>query len=493
MGQHRLLLGVLRQVGIAGLAALALGGCAPRQNIPPVPERVPDSADSADVALARKLAPVLYAQRDEPFPLIRVVAVLHPVRPIIAYHLLWRHDVNGQWVPWAKPSDEEEVWVGYDPQTHTSTDLWTYWHGSILHAQTHGMPAAISVQWGKHGSLPRGIAEGDLPRTKTLNVFYALEVLLLPDMLLGRIAHGGPLGFNHSYRRYRDFSTVLPLANRLDAVVRAEDARPALRTVFGSIYAHKRPWPDNAQTQPASNARDPHEVQPERPTVATHAGTVSPGWLELETGGEWDRYTDGGRVLSFPTTLKIGVAPGVQANISAAGFRGTQSDAEARGIGDVTFGLKYRLLDDAPVLGDFAILPSVKFPTASSARGLGTGTTDISLLLISSRTVGSADVDINLGATRRSGNGFTAPKVATLWTVSVGMPIVGQLGWDAEIFGLPGTSGPAGSKGIVALLTGPSFQPVKWLALDAGVIAPLTGPQPKAVYGGLVWNIGKLF
>src|SRR5207248_820985 len=39
-----------------------------------------------------------------------------------------------------------------------------------------------------------------------------------------------------------------------------------------------------------AQARDPHEVQPERPTVATHAGTVAPGWIELEWGSEWDRY-----------------------------------------------------------------------------------------------------------------------------------------------------------------------------------------------------------
>jgi len=35
---------------------------------------------------------------------------------------------------------------------------------------------------------------------------------------------------------------------------------------------------------------DPHEAQPERPTVATHAGTVAPGWVEFEAGSEFDRY-----------------------------------------------------------------------------------------------------------------------------------------------------------------------------------------------------------
>src|SRR5512142_1951151 len=99
--RRRPVLTLSHKVGIVALAALSLGACVPRQKIPPVPVRVQDSADSADVALARALAPTLYVQRDEPFPLIRVVAVLHPTKPIIAYHLLWRHDVNGQWVPWA--------------------------------------------------------------------------------------------------------------------------------------------------------------------------------------------------------------------------------------------------------------------------------------------------------------------------------------------------------------------------------------------------------
>lgn len=232
-----------RHIAVAAVAALGIAGCAPHGRVPPLPVFVPESGDSADVALARALAPVLYVQRDEPFPLERVVAVLHPTRPIIAYHLLWRHDINGQWVPWAKPSDEEEVWVGYDRATHAPTDLWTYWHGTILHASTRGAPATVAVQWGKHGSLPKGVAEGGLPRAQTLNVFYALEFLLIPDMILGKIVHGGPVGFFHTYRRYRDFSTVLPLAGRLDAVVRAEDVRPSLRTVFGRIYSNKRWWP----------------------------------------------------------------------------------------------------------------------------------------------------------------------------------------------------------------------------------------------------------
>ncbi len=233
---------------IAAIAvSIVTAGCVLPANIPPVPARVPDAADSAGVALARELAPVLYVQRDEYFPLLRVAAVLHPTRPIIAYHTLWSHDVNLQWVPWAKPSDEEELWVGYDSVTRAPTDLWTYWHGTLLHTswRDKGQPAT-SVQWGKHSNLPHGVIESDLPRLKTLNVLYAMEFVLLPDIWLGKVAHGGPWGFFHSYARYRDFSRVVPTASRLDGVARAEDPRAALHAIFGRVYSNKVWWPPDS-------------------------------------------------------------------------------------------------------------------------------------------------------------------------------------------------------------------------------------------------------
>jgi D-aminopeptidase len=57
--------------------------------------------------------------------------------------LVWKWDVNGQWMPWTKSSDEEEVWVRYDSPSGIVTDLWTYWHGTILHAGS-GMGGFLS-------------------------------------------------------------------------------------------------------------------------------------------------------------------------------------------------------------------------------------------------------------------------------------------------------------------------------------------------------------
>ncbi len=223
----------------------ALVGCGPRAHIPqgPLPEigALPGSDSTAQ--LARSLAPVLYIQRDEWFALERVVAVVNPTRPVIAYHLLWKDDINGSGIPLTVPTDEELVWVGYD-STRAPTDIWTYWHGKILHAAWRDRgPPAIDVQWGKHGSLPHGIIESDLPPSAKLNVFYALTWLTLPDIWLGRLTRPGPLCFCHGYGRYRDFSRVLPLADSLTAVVRTVDPTAALTAIFGK-YSRKPPWPD---------------------------------------------------------------------------------------------------------------------------------------------------------------------------------------------------------------------------------------------------------
>ncbi len=239
----------------------------------------------------------------------------------------------------------------------------------------------------------------------------------------------------------------------------------------------------------AQGSDNPRAVQPERPTVATHAGTVAAGWLEIESGIEADTFDEGGHGDAIPTLLKFGLGSHVQLGV---GLPASRLPGSGLGIGDFNVGVKWRLADDAPVLRRFAILPSLKFPTGRTVPHGGTGTTDVSLLLISSRTVRGVDVDVNVGGTWRSGNGASASKSATLWTVSTGFPQSRSLQMAAELFGYPGTAGPAGQRPLVAFLAGPTLLVHPWLEIDAGVIVPLSGPQPQAVYAGLVWNLGHL-
>jgi hypothetical protein len=243
----------------------------------------------------------------------------------------------------------------------------------------------------------------------------------------------------------------------------------------------------------AQETTDPHQVQPERPTVATHAYTVWSGWVEIEAGLEFDRHPGSARTVGTPTTLKIGLAPRVQLGIAGAWVRNTGIGPAASGVGDLTVDAKWRISDRMPGLGGaFAVLPSLTLPTGSVARGTGAGVTAVGLLLVSSHTLGAVSLDVNAGYTRRSGDGTTAPRDATMWAAAAGLPVHGPVGWAVETYGYPGTGGPAGQRPIVAILTGPTLTPVRWLEVDAGLIIPLTGPQPHALYAGGTWNIGRL-
>lgn len=228
-----------------GAAALGITACGPRVRVPTLPDPVPRwlAAGEREATLTRTLAPVLYLQRDETFPLTRVGAVVDTAHRVIAYHLLWRDDVHGAWLPSTRPTDEEIVWVGYAPDGRP-TDVWTYWHGVILHQPWTTLPVEINVQWGKHGSIPRGFPDSRLPGTRTMNFFYAMAFFGLPDIWLGRLNRPGPWGFFHGYRRYREFTRPLPIGDRISAVIRAGPYEEGgLRLLFGYNYARKRAWP----------------------------------------------------------------------------------------------------------------------------------------------------------------------------------------------------------------------------------------------------------
>ena len=82
-----------------------------------------------------------------------------------------------------------------------------------------------------------------LPGSRKLNLFYLFTWIGLPDIWLGDLTRRGPWCFCHGYARYRDYSKLLPLADRVDAVVRMDVATDLLTAVFGKPYSRKLAWP----------------------------------------------------------------------------------------------------------------------------------------------------------------------------------------------------------------------------------------------------------
>ncbi len=229
--------------------------------------------------------------------------------------------------------------------------------------------------------------------------------------------------------------------------------------------------------------------------MATHAGVVATGWFEIETGVLRNGFKGSSAVTRWdvPTVIKIGLGQRVQLNL---GIPISRASGGPLGLNEVSAGVKWRLGEGLPVLANFAILPSVKLPSGNYRLGRGTGTTDFSLLLISSRTVGPVALDLNAGATRLTGGTDDIPRWSTVWTVSAGVPVRGRLGWTAELFSYPATtrlSGGLPAEDQISFLTGPTIAAAPWLVFDLGAIVPVHGPPAKALYAGATINAGRLW
>ncbi|HEY8309423.1 MAG TPA: hypothetical protein VIG47_02650 [Gemmatimonadaceae bacterium] len=263
--------------------------------------------------------------------------------------------------------------------------------------------------------------------------------------------------------------------------------------LFAAVVAFQHATPVQAQSRDsvatAQDSTDPHAAQPERPTVATHAYTVTPGYVEIEAGIQ-DAHPSGSSTFAAPIVIKLGVFPRLQLELQSNYSRAKSAGGEISGVGDFAIALKQRVLDHAPVLADFSIQGTIKF--ATGAAGVTTGTTDESILLISSRQIGAAEIDLNAGYTHRSGDGSVAPTSATLLTASFGVPIRGGFGAVAETFAYPGTSGLAGTPTSIGFLVGPTLQARPWLVFDAGAILNVRNLGANAAYAGVTYNAGHI-
>ncbi len=116
----------------------------------------PRRATAKERALAETFAPLLMTTHSEPFALKDVVAVLHPTKPWIAYHLFWDDDID--FPDDNDPSDHEIVWVQLDEKRQRMVRYATYFHGRVLEAPPAAVARSgrpeVAVQWGKHGTMP---------------------------------------------------------------------------------------------------------------------------------------------------------------------------------------------------------------------------------------------------------------------------------------------------------------------------------------------------
>jgi len=121
----------------------------------------PRLATEADLKLATKYAPRLFVSPKEYFKIKDLVAVIHPIKPIIAYNLFWEDDID--YPGNNDPSDHELLWIEFNQGKGKVVGVYTYFHKAILFTEEsvkdsnlHRQRAKVFGQWGEHGSLPLG-------------------------------------------------------------------------------------------------------------------------------------------------------------------------------------------------------------------------------------------------------------------------------------------------------------------------------------------------
>jgi hypothetical protein len=168
---------------------------------------IPAEPTEQQKALVLKFAPRLANVAGEFFGLKDIVAIVHPDKPVIGYHLFWDDDIA--YPADNEPCDHEIVWIEYDPESLRVTRVSTYFHGKILSppeavedANAHGGRAFIGVEWGFHGSVPLGgfpAAEPTLRRHWELAHLHAREFPRSP------LARGWPTEYPGDFNAYSKF------------------------------------------------------------------------------------------------------------------------------------------------------------------------------------------------------------------------------------------------------------------------------------------------
>src|SRR5713226_2220688 len=148
-----------------------------------------------------------------------------------------------------------------------------------------------------------------------------------------------------------------------------------------------------------ADAQDATTVEPDRPDVTNGTYIVDIGLLQIEIGGLYTHVAAGQHAAGTPFTARVGLFDWLEARVGTDGLL-TQNDGftSVTGIGNVQVGAKLRLWADPGGIPVLSILPTVNIPAASVEKGLGSGTADYTLALLTGTDIGRhAHVDVNYG------------------------------------------------------------------------------------------------
>jgi len=246
-----------------------------------------------------------------------------------------------------------------------------------------------------------------------------------------------------------------------------------------------------ALTAPVASAQE--AVEPDRPDVTNGTHIVEIGLLQLEIGGLYTHAAAGDHAAGTPVTARVGLAEWIEARIGTDGFLAQRSEsATGTGVGNMQLGAKLRLWADPGGLPVLSILPTVNVPTASADKGLGSGSADFTVAVLTGRDFGRhAHVDVNYGI-GAIGVGQGQPHfVQHLVSVSASAAVTDN--WNPYVEAYWFSREDVDGAAAVAMDAGAIYELGGRYALDGGVQFGVTGNAPAfAAFGGVTIIVGDI-
>jgi hypothetical protein len=246
-------------------------------------------------------------------------------------------------------------------------------------------------------------------------------------------------------------------------------------------------------TPQADEDEGPDFIVPARPTASNPAEFQRPGVLQLEYGFNGNfRAPGSSSEVDTPLALRFAVSRRLLVEFdgdtpvsqSAAGIRNT-------GTGDTLLGAQGVLQHETKSRPGIALAYYIKLPSASAARGLGTGRVDHNLIALVSKNIGGTTFDFNaiyLIAGRTTDTGHASSAQAAL---AASRNVTKRFGVQGELSGLTRNDAQAGALFTLGVVT---YQVNRRLVFDTGVRAGLTGEAPRVgAVAGLTVGVADLY
>lgn len=240
---------------------------------------------------------------------------------------------------------------------------------------------------------------------------------------------------------------------------------------------------------------DDNFIDPTRPTVSESATVQRPGVLQVEYGAGADFRADDYRSqVAAPLGLRFAVNARLRLDLDLDTFTSQVSSDGRRetGVGGTQLGFKAILRDQPKEHLAFAFSYTIKLPSASVEKNLGSGRIDHSLRLIVNRTLGKTDLVFNASYLNvgRDDSDRRASGAQAVFTVTRELPH--DFAVIAEVYG-QSVDDPAGARGIYSF-GAVTYKLNRRLRFDAGARVGFGSSAPRTgVFAGLTVGVADLY